>query len=77
MPGSCLSLSGERVWGCTEWGLGNIGSILIAPDGISAASHTDGICLNAFAWLDGKLILDEGKIVEEELAKLAKELGKA
>lgn len=79
-PGAKLTgdiVEDERVWGCTEWGLGNIGPILIAPDGISAASHTDGICLNTSAWLDGKLILDKGKIVEEELAKLAKELGKA
>jgi len=78
-PGAKLTgdiVEDERVWGCTEWGIGNIGPQLIAPDGVSAASHTDGICLNSSAWLDGKLILDEGKVVEEELAKLAKKLGK-
>ncbi len=41
-----------------------------------AASHTDGICLNASVWLDGKQILDKGKSVDQELAKLAKKLGK-
>jgi len=79
-PGAKLTgdiVEDERVWGATEWGIGNIGPMLIAPDGIPAPSHTDGICLSTSAWLDGKQILDEGKVVEEELAKLAKELGKA
>ncbi len=79
-PGAKLTgdiVEDERVWGCTEWGLGNIGPTLIAPDGVPAASHTDGICLNTSAWLDGKLILDKGRVVEAELARLAKELGKA
>jgi len=66
----------ERVWGATEWGLGSIGSILIEPDGIPAASHTDGICLNTSAWLDGEQMLDKGKVVHKELFKLAKKLGK-
>jgi leucyl aminopeptidase (aminopeptidase T) len=44
---------------------------------IPAPSHTDGICLNTSAWLDGIQILDEGRVVDEELAQLAKELGKA
>jgi len=79
-PGAKLTgdiLEDERVWGCTEWGIGNVGAILIEPDGIPAPSHTDGICLNTSVWLDGEQILDEGKIIDKELAKLAKELGKA
>ena len=45
----------ERVWGCTEWGFGNVGAILTSdiPEGIPGASHSDGICLNCSVWLDG------------------------
>ena len=78
-PGAKLTgdiLEDERVWGCTEWGMGNVGAILIEPDGIPAPSHADGICLNTSVWLDGKQILDKGKLLEKELVKLAKELGK-
>jgi len=79
-PGANLTgdiLEDERVWGCTEWGIGNVGAILIAPDGIPAPSHTDGICLNTSVWLDGKQIMDEGKMVEPGLVELAQKLGKA
>ncbi len=78
-PGARLTgdiVEDERVWGATEWGLGNIGATLIAPEGVPAASHTDGICLNTSAWLDGEQILDKGKVVHKELAELARELGK-
>jgi len=78
-PGAKLTgkiVEDERVWGATEWGIGAIGSCVIAPDGIPAASHADGICLNTSAWLDGKQLLDEGRIVNEELAILARKLGK-
>jgi len=79
-PGAKLTgdiVEDERVWGCTEWGVGNIGAILIEPDGISAPSHSDGICLNTSVWLDGKQIMDEGKMIEPELIELARKLGKA
>lgn len=71
----------ERVWGCIEWGFGNIGAILTIPDipeGIPAASHSDVICLNSSLWLDGKQVLDEGNIVgpTEEIVALARKLGK-
>ena len=38
----------ERVWGCTEWGFGNVGPQLVSdiPGGIPAPTHSDGICLN-------------------------------
>jgi leucyl aminopeptidase (aminopeptidase T) len=78
-PGARLGgniLEDERVWGSTEWGLGNIGSCLIEPDGIPAASHTDGICLNTSAWLDEEMVLDEGKVVHPDLIELSKKLGK-
>ncbi len=78
-PGAKLTgdiVEDERVWGATEWGLGNIGAILVAPDGIPAASHCDGICLNTSAWVDGQQILDKGEVVQKELAELARKLGK-
>lgn len=77
-PGAKLTgdiVEDERVWGATEWGLGNVDPELIAPEGISAVSHTDGICLNTSAWLDGKQILDQGRVVHKDLAEIAKELG--
>ena len=66
----------ERVWGCTQWGIGDIGPSLIEPSGVPAPSHTDGICLNSSVWLDGKKIMDSGKQVEPTLIKLANKLGK-
>lgn len=70
----------ERVWGCTEWGFGNIGGILTSdiPGGIPAASHSDGISLNSSVWLDGVQVLDEGVVVgpTPEIVQLARNLGK-
>lgn len=71
----------ERVWGCIEWGFGNIGACLTIPDipeGIPAASHADVICLNSSLWLDGVQVLDEGNIVgpTEDIVALARKLGK-
>jgi leucyl aminopeptidase (aminopeptidase T) len=71
-PGAKLTgniVEDERVWGCTEWGIGNIPS---RP----AATHSDGICLNTSVWLDGEQILDRGRCVHPELAEMARKLGK-
>ena len=80
-PGAKLTgdiVEDERVWGATEWGIGAVGpGFSHTGDHIPAPSHTDGICLNTSAWLDGKQLLDEGKLVDEKLAELAKKLGKA
>lgn len=79
-PGAKLTgdiLEDERVWGCTEWGVGNIGAILLPPDGIPAPSHSDGICLNTSVWLDRTLIIDKGQIIDPELKLLAQKLGKS
>jgi len=77
-PGAKLSgdiAEDERIWGCTEWGVGNIGPQLITPDGIPGASHSDGICLNSSVWLDGKQIMDKGQMIDSRLAELAHKLG--
>jgi len=79
-PGAKLTgniVEDERVWGCTEWGMGYVGPMLTGGEPIPAASHTDGICLNTSVWLDGEQIWDKGKVVDPELAELAKKLGKA
>ena len=73
-PGAILTgnvVEDERVWGCTEWGIGYVSPIDAPPVGQPAKSHTDGICLNTSVWLDGKIIMDEGKIVDEELLELS------
>ncbi len=79
-PGAKLTgniLEDERVWGCTEWGIGYVGPMLAPPDGIPAASHSDGICLNTSVWLDGAQLTDKGKVVHKDLIEIAKKLGKA
>ena len=77
-PGAILTGIGvedERVWGCTVWGMGDVAAAILNPDGISAPSHSDGICLNTSVLLDGKQIIEKGKMAKSDLAKLAKELG--
>ena len=72
-PGARLSgniLEDERVWGCTEWGLG----YRPPPDGIEAPSHTDGICLNSTVWLDDVKLLEKGSVVHPELEKYKEKL---
>ncbi|MBS3782197.1 MAG: aminopeptidase [Candidatus Thermoplasmatota archaeon] len=74
-PGAKLSgniLEDERVWGCTEWGLGYRAS----PDEIDAPSHTDGICLNSTVWLDDEKLLEKGSIVHPELEEYKEKLEK-
>jgi leucyl aminopeptidase (aminopeptidase T) len=83
-PGAIYSgnvLEDERVWGSTEWGIGNVGPMLTSdiPGGIPAPSHTDGICMNSTVWLDGELFVENGEVVGPtpdvvELALIAKRL---
>jgi leucyl aminopeptidase (aminopeptidase T) len=78
-PGAKLSgnvIEDERVWGCIQWGIGYAGDELTCGEPIPAPSHSDGICLNASVWLDGRQIFDKGMVVDEKLAKCAKKLGK-
>lgn len=73
-PGAQLTgniVEDERVWGCTEWGIGYVSAFDAPPVGQDAKSHCDGICLKSSVWLDGKQIMSEGKIVDEELYKLS------
>lgn len=73
-PGAQLTgnvVEDERIWGCTEWGIGFVSAEEAPPAGQDAVSHSDGICLATSVWLDGKLILDKGKIVDEDLLKLS------
>lgn len=64
----------ERVWGSTQWGIGNVGPTAV-PGGIDAPSHTDGISLNSSVWIDNVQITDKGVVVHETLRPLAKRLG--
>ena len=76
-PGARLCgnvLEDERIWGCTEWGLGYLSPVDAPPDGIQAKSHMDGICLNSSVWLDGVQILHEGVVVHPDLKDLADRL---
>lgn len=69
-PGAKLTgnvVEDERVWGCTEWGIGYVSPLDAPPDGINAKSHCDGICLNSTVWIDDKLVMENGVIVDEEL----------
>lgn len=73
-PGAKLTgniVEDERVWGSTEWGIGYVSPYDAPPVGQDAKSHCDGICLNSSVWLDDKLIMKEGVIVEKELVALS------
>jgi leucyl aminopeptidase (aminopeptidase T) len=65
----------ERIWGASEFGIGNIGKQLI-PGGVPGPSHCDGICLNTSIWLDGRALTLDGQLCLPELAALAKEAGR-
>jgi len=79
-PGARLTgdiVEDERVWGATEWGIGNIGPRLVPdiPGGVPASSHTDGICLNSSVWIDDLQITDRGKVINPpELVELAQKV---
>lgn len=66
----------ERVWGCSQWGFGAVGSYIAPPDGIPGPSHTDGVSLFTSVYLDGKQITDCGRMVDSELKELARLIGK-
>ncbi len=77
-PGAVLTglcTEDERVWGSTEWGHGYQGPMFEGslPE---AVSHADGICLNSTVWLDDVQLLEQGRVVHPELAKLAETMGK-
>ncbi len=61
----------ERIWGCTEWGIGFVSPSDAPPTGQNAISHSDGICLNSSIYLDGVPFMIEGNVVHEEVKHLA------
>lgn len=65
----------ERIWGASEFGIGNIGKQLI-PGGVPGPSHCDGISLNTSVWLDDRRLTDNGRLCLPELIDLAKAIGK-
>lgn len=72
-PGAKLTgniVEDERVWGSTEWGIGYVSPYDAPPAGQAAKSHCDGICLNSSVWLDDRQILEEGKVIDDELNTL-------
>ncbi len=79
-PGAKLTgdiVEDERIWGCTEWGIGHIGKYLVPPQGVPAQSHSDGQSLSSSIWLDGEQLTEDGVVVYPELQRLTKKLGKA
>lgn len=76
-PGARLCgnvLEDERIWGCTEWGLGYLSPLDAPPHGIPAKSHMDGICLNSSVWLDDVQILENGSVIHPQLKSMAEQL---
>jgi leucyl aminopeptidase (aminopeptidase T) len=67
-------LEDERVWGCTEWGMGYLSPVDAPPDGIQAKSHCDGLCLNSSVWLDDELFMENGVVVHPDVSEKAKRL---
>lgn len=73
-PGAILTgnvVEDERVWGCTEWGIGFVSALEAPPNGQDAVSHSDGICLSSSVWIDDKPMMIDGKIVDKELLELS------
>jgi len=70
-----LCTEDERVWGSTEWGIGYQGPMFQGKIG-KAVTHADGICLNSTVWIDGQLLIKEGKVVHPELVEIARAMGK-
>ncbi len=78
-PGARLTgdiVEDERVWGSTEWGIGSVPATIVPP-GYPAPSHCDGVSLHSSVWLDGRLVMEKGRLVNPELVSLAAALGKA
>ena len=73
-PGAQLTgnvVEDERIWGCTDWGIGFVSAEEAPPYGQNAVSHSDGICLSTSVWLDGHQIMKDGKIVDEQLLAIS------
>ena len=76
-PGARLSgdiLQDQRVWGSSTWGFGSIGASLLPPDGAAGPSHSDAVTLGTTLSADGRPILRDGAVVDEQLAELSRGL---
>ncbi|MDW7668972.1 MAG: hypothetical protein SCJ93_09120 [Bacillota bacterium] len=61
----------ERIFGCIEFGIGSQGSA-IRGKGWKAASHTDGVVSKPTIILDGKVVEEDGKYIDNDIVKLCK-----
>ena len=80
LPGAGLVgdiLEDQRVWGSTTWGFGSIGAFLIPPSGVPGPSHSDCVSIDTTIELDGRVVIENGRVVDESLRQLAIPLGKA
>jgi leucyl aminopeptidase (aminopeptidase T) len=76
-PGAKLTgniVEDERVWGCTEWGIGYVGQMLTGGEPIPAPSHTDGISLTRPFGLTANKSLTKGKLLSQSLPNLPRSL---
>lgn len=64
-------ISNERMWGCMNWGFGDVSKTHKPPHGQPCKSHSDGITPKISAWLDGVQIMDHGVFIYGELKRLA------
>lgn len=71
-PGAVLSgdlLQDQRVFGSATWAFGSIGSNLV-EEPVEAPSHSDCVALDITLYVDGKKVLEDGKVVDEKLRSL-------
>lgn len=80
LPGAGLVgdiLEDQRIWGSTTWGFGSIGPALIPPSGVPGPSHSDCVSIDTTVELDGRVVIERGRVVDESLRELARPLGRA
>ncbi|MFK7982191.1 MAG: hypothetical protein AB8G86_19580, partial [Saprospiraceae bacterium] len=61
----------ERIWGGVDFGFGHTSPIDMPPNGQPAKSHFDGIIAKTNIYLDGELIVKDGKVCHPDLVDLA------
>lgn len=61
----------ERGWGTLNWGFGNVSASEAPPKGQPCVSHFDGMVLDGTVWIDGILVMENGRFVHPELKPYA------